>query len=118
MNALVVNVALITFLPGIVLIASISLTTLIPVSLWKRFSCYWCKATGAFRTRSSEESINSSVFQSFCIFFVLAGVLGKDWEINHAPTQVWNLFCSVSGAMEGLSIFYGLEGEEQINLRE
>ena len=68
MNALVVNVVLITFPPGIVLIASIRVTTLILVSLWKRFSCYWCQATGAFRTRYSEESINSSVFQIFCIF--------------------------------------------------
>ena len=66
MNALVANVVLITFVPGIVLTASISLTTLILVSLRKRFSCQWCKATVAFRTRYSEESINSSVFDIFC----------------------------------------------------
>ena len=51
---------------------------------------------------------------------MLVGVLGKDWEnITMPPLKFGgNLFCSVSGAMESLPIFYGLEGEEQMNLRE
>ena len=67
---------------------SISLTTLISVSLWKGFSCHWCKATVAFKTRYSEESINLLFLTFFCDSGGVAVKMGKE-SLNHAPTQVW-----------------------------